>query len=147
MQKIHNLFKSKTGASGVEIIVWFSVALVLLTISLLFMPSNLRGEFTDNSTTNEQTIVNKAPIDQSNINNSIINKSEGYSEPEKKESIVQNVTINNIVKDNNDSFWADFNTNLLSDLTSTILIGILSFFAGMFMKNIRSKKLKQLDKE
>lgn len=146
MQKLHNLLKNKTSASDVEIIVWFTVLFVIATILFLFRPSNLKGELVDNSTTIEQTIVNTEPIDHSNVSNNIINNEE-YIKSEKKEPIVQNVTINNIVKDKDDNFWANFNINLLSDFTATVLVGILSFFAGMFMKNRRSKKLKQLDKE
>lgn len=146
MQKLHNLLKNKTGASDVEIIVWFTVFFVICTILFLFRPSNLKGELVNNSTTTEQTIVSSEPIDHSNVSNAIINNEE-YVKPEKKEPTVQNVTINNIIKDKDDNFWSNFNINLLSDFTATALVGILSFFAGMFMKNRRSKKLKQLDKE
>ena len=46
----------------------------------------------------------------------------------------QNIVINNIVKDKNESFLHDFNLNLLAGLASTALVGVIGYFVGRFAK-------------
>lgn len=132
MGKLKYLLKNKKGASNVEIIVWISIVLALgveiFTIGAPLLNTPNTSIKTDNI---EHTMVSETPIKEDTLNTLDENKTN-----------TQNITINNIVKDKNDSFLNNLNLNLLSDLISTIIVSIVGFFFGVFIKSRNIKKVK-----
>lgn len=130
MLNLKKLFKSKKGASSVEIIVWFSIAFVLLTI--FFMMSSMSSSNGNISNTQNNTLVSQEYIDKNNADQVLNDVTE-------KEPITQNIIINNIVKEDKNNFFKDINMNIISDIISTGLIATVGFLIGKFS---RKKKVK-----
>lgn len=135
MLNFKKLFKSKKGASSVEIIVWFSIAFVLLTI--FFVMSSMFSSNENISNTQNNTLVSQESIDKNNADQVL-------NDIQEKEPITQNIVINNIVKEDNNNFLKDINMNIISDIISTVLIATTGFFIGKFSNK---KKVKLSKKE
>lgn len=115
--------KSNVGNSSIEIIVWFSIVMVLSTAFF-----SIRTCISDYSIveSNTNNLVNTESI-ADNQNNTIIKE-------ENKVPITQHITINNIQKDGKDNLFYDFNINVLSDIASNVVIILVGFFIGKFTK-------------
>lgn len=135
MLNFKKLFKSKKGTSSVEIIVWFSIAFVLLTI--FFVMSSMFSSNENISNTQNNTLVSQESIDKNNADQVL-------NDIQEKEPITQNIVINNIVKEDNNNFLKDINMNIISDIISTVLIATAGFLIGKFS---RKKKVKLSKKE
>lgn len=133
MAYLKNILKSKKGASNFESIVWFSIVFVISAMFWTLLPTIFSNEQT--SSNQNHTIVSEISIDE-NTTEEVLNI------VEEKEPVTQNIVINNIVKDKNESFLHDFNLNLLADLASTALVGVIGYFVGRFAKKRKNNNLK-----
>ena len=124
MKSLKNIFKSKKGSSTLGFIALLSLALFLIFWTISFDEPTLSNQ--------NHTVVSEMSIDENTTK-------EALNTLKEKEPTTQNIVINNIVKDKNEDFLHDFNLNIISDLASTALIGIIGFFIGKLSKK---KKLK-----